>query len=76
MQDPLTTEEKDQLFAHFREEWERKYAQALRSGAMSEDYAKPGDHRLAKYVFIITAEGFTPFDNGNRRDLKNLRAFI
>lgn len=74
MRDPLTRQEKKDLIRRFIEEWEKKYQQALRCGALPELEAH--DHRPAKYCLILAAEQFGPVWQESERELDKLRKFI
>jgi len=74
MKDPLTRKEKAALLKNFREEWEKKYTEILKSGSMPE--SAPHDHCAAKFALILAAERFGPVSSEGKKDLKNVRCFV
>ncbi len=74
MKDPLTKREKDRLFRNFRAEWEKRYTDALRCGALPEK--EPHDHTVGRYCLIIAANNFRPLLPEHQRELANLRHFV
>ncbi|MBA7682675.1 hypothetical protein ES703_91027 [subsurface metagenome] len=76
MKDPLTREEHWKFHQNFMNRYRENYQKALDSGAVSEEDLPEHDHTLARCIFIITAEDFTPLSPSGKEMLKNLEKFV
>lgn len=66
------TEEMQELIKNFTEEFKRNMEAARSSGATGD----MTEMELTKYVFVITADGFAPYNKAGKAKLENLRHFI
>jgi len=72
----LTPEQMRKFLDGFEEAFQKKYRQALSSGAIDEEFSEEGDHTIARCVLQIAADNFYPMNPKGRKLLKNLECFI
>ena len=77
VKDCLTKKQKERWLRTVEAYFYRKYEEALKSGAISEeDVSLKSDYTLARCVLMITAKAFEPLSDVGKEMLENLSKFI
>ena len=73
---PITSQELSAFLDDFKTKAIRKYTQALKSGAIDEEFLEKGSYAIAHCIIAITAKLYGPVTKDGKALLSNLEKFV